>query len=151
MNAIRAVTLSCLIIALAGCKTMEETGWLPPKPKHSKYLQTTQGYFELNMNKERTDLFGSYAIEIAVSSELPRPAYTKITFQMPEKKSPWVVESEIKKGQSTLRIQSENSRAWKHYQSYRVEIFLYSDAERMNQIDYLEQFIRFERPPVFQQ
>ena len=130
---------------------MEGGGWLPPKARQSKYLQTTEGYFELKMNKGRTDLLGACVIGTGVSSELPRPAYARIVFEMPKGESPWIVETEINEAQSTLKAQSGNSMAWEHFQGYRVEVFLYSDAERKNQIDRLEQFIRFERPPAFEQ
>lgn len=128
---------------------MEEGGWLPPEAEESKFLQTIGGYFNLKMKSGGTDLSGACAIEMKVSGELPRPAYVTIVFEMPKGESPSVVETEIKKGQSELMAMSDSSGAWEHYEAYRVEVLLYSDANKEDQIDYLEQFIRFERPPIF--
>ena len=149
MKLIPIAIICTLALTLSCCNMMEDSSGLLPKPQKSTYLQTTQAYFTVKIDKKINEVFSSCTFEAVVSSDLPKPAYSRNIFEMPERESPWVIEPIVEPRQTTLSGQSKNSKNWKHYQGYSVELFIFSDEQRKNQIDYLKQFIRYERPPIF--
>ena len=133
---------------LSGCKAMEAGGWITPAPQKSKYLKTTDGGFvgKLPLPAKKKDLAFSCSYGANVSPQLPRPAYAKIIFEMPEKGRNHEETILIGENDTSLSGSSPESKNWKHYQGYRVEVLVFSDKNMTHKIDRLEQFIRFQMP-----
>ena len=144
MTKIICGTFITIGLLLSGCRTLESGGWTTPEPRSSEYLTTTAGGFAGTLNNGKLEeMYCSYGADI--SPELPRPAYAKVVFEMPEKGMQHEVVILIEENESSLSATSAGSNSWKHYQGYRVEVFIFSDKAMTQEIDYLEQFVRFQK------
>ena len=117
-------------------------------PQESIYLETTRGFFGIDEKRsKRGENYIFYAYEAAISPKLNRPSYARVSFEMPDEKNSTVINSVIEADQMELYVQSDYGSRWRYKKSYRVEVYIFSDEEKTNQIDYLEQFIRCEIQP----
>ncbi len=108
-----------------------------PRPAESRYFRTKIAGFQIIQG------FAGYKVFIDVIERPKKRAYTRITFENPaEPKKPFVYEHYVDPDTPMITLTHGPAKRLKIYKDYRVEVILFADEARTQEIDRLVQKVR---------
>lgn len=137
--------LICASLFLVGCSTNIPVGaavGARPDPATSEFLRTKGGGFAVNLDDNRKPESCRFSLLLTPVKSLVSPLYLQARFENPLGGAPLVADAVLQPGDREVLLTSPPVSGLRTRKVYRVDVAVYSDAARTQQVSTHTQYVQ---------